>query len=340
MTGSTLGGVFRTLLAAVLLVVLLPALVIANASEWAARTVVDDQAFTTTAGRVMDTPALAGRRRRPDLRPGRRRPAHGPDHRARRRHRDPGAGADATRARDRGRDPVTGRGRPGRSGRPTNARRDDRRHPCPPDRRGDRRQRRGPASRATRSSSIPARSSTGWRRPSMPGSAPGTITIPVDRPDDRAGRVRGARDHQHGADVAGPRPVPHPDRGGHRRAGDRRPRPSPGPGARPRRDSRSRSPASSPSRSHGSAARPSATATSDATVRQVVDRGLRRVPEPAGRPVRALDRRRACSSRSSRGRSSDGVSRRGAPRPSRCPDRRRCTSSRGRSGRRSAAVRG
>ena len=58
MVGSTLGGVFRTMLAAVLLVVLLPALVVANASEWAARTVVDDQAFTTTAGRVMDTPAL------------------------------------------------------------------------------------------------------------------------------------------------------------------------------------------------------------------------------------------------------------------------------------------
>ena len=48
----------RTLLAAVLLVLLLPALVVANASEWAARTVVDDEAFTTTAGRVMDTPAL------------------------------------------------------------------------------------------------------------------------------------------------------------------------------------------------------------------------------------------------------------------------------------------
>ena len=58
MAGSTLGDVFRTMLAAVLLVLLLPALVIANASEWAARTVVDDQAFTTTAGRVMDTPAL------------------------------------------------------------------------------------------------------------------------------------------------------------------------------------------------------------------------------------------------------------------------------------------
>ena len=58
MAGSTLGCVFRTMLAAVLLVLLLPALVIANASEWAARTVVDDHAFATTAGRVMDTPAL------------------------------------------------------------------------------------------------------------------------------------------------------------------------------------------------------------------------------------------------------------------------------------------
>ena len=48
----------RTLLAAVLLVLLLPAIVVANASEWAARTVVDDEAFATTAGRVMDTPAL------------------------------------------------------------------------------------------------------------------------------------------------------------------------------------------------------------------------------------------------------------------------------------------
>jgi len=58
MTGSTLGPVFRTLLAAVLLVLLLPLLVVANASEWAARTVIDDRAFTTTAGRVMDAPAL------------------------------------------------------------------------------------------------------------------------------------------------------------------------------------------------------------------------------------------------------------------------------------------
>ena len=46
------------MLAAVLLVLLLPALVVANASEWAARTVVDDRTFSTTAGRVMDTPEL------------------------------------------------------------------------------------------------------------------------------------------------------------------------------------------------------------------------------------------------------------------------------------------
>ena len=58
MAGSTLGGVFRTMLAAVLLVLLLPVLVVANASEWAARTVIDDRAFATTAGRVMDAPAL------------------------------------------------------------------------------------------------------------------------------------------------------------------------------------------------------------------------------------------------------------------------------------------
>ena len=58
MAGSTLGGVFRTMLAAVLLVLLLPMLVVANASEWAARTVIDDRAFATTAGRVMDAPAL------------------------------------------------------------------------------------------------------------------------------------------------------------------------------------------------------------------------------------------------------------------------------------------
>ena len=92
MPGSTLGGVLRTMLAAVLLVLLLPALVVANASEWAARTVVDDQAFATTAGRVMDTPALrqvvadrvtsAGRVRAPD------RSDHGP------RRRDPDPGPD------------------------------------------------------------------------------------------------------------------------------------------------------------------------------------------------------------------------------------------------------
>jgi len=58
MAGSTLGGVFRTMLAAVLLVLLLPVLVVANASEWAARTVIDDRAFAATAGRVMDAPAL------------------------------------------------------------------------------------------------------------------------------------------------------------------------------------------------------------------------------------------------------------------------------------------
>ena len=48
----------RTALAAVLLVLLLPAIVIANASNWAARTVVDDIAFASTAGRMLDTPTL------------------------------------------------------------------------------------------------------------------------------------------------------------------------------------------------------------------------------------------------------------------------------------------
>ena len=41
-----------------LLVLLLPAVVIANASNWAARTVVDDSAFASTVGRIMDTPTL------------------------------------------------------------------------------------------------------------------------------------------------------------------------------------------------------------------------------------------------------------------------------------------
>jgi hypothetical protein len=50
--------VMRSGLAALLLIVLLPALVVANASTWATRTVLDDRAFTTTVGRAMDTPAL------------------------------------------------------------------------------------------------------------------------------------------------------------------------------------------------------------------------------------------------------------------------------------------
>ncbi len=48
----------RTLLAALLLVVLLPVLVITNASTWALRAVLDDQAFTTTVTRTLDSPAL------------------------------------------------------------------------------------------------------------------------------------------------------------------------------------------------------------------------------------------------------------------------------------------
>jgi hypothetical protein len=48
----------RTLLAALLLVVLLPVLVITNASTWALRAVLDDDAFATTVSRTLDTPAL------------------------------------------------------------------------------------------------------------------------------------------------------------------------------------------------------------------------------------------------------------------------------------------
>jgi hypothetical protein len=44
-----------------LVVLLLPTLVVANASSWAVRTVLDDRAFATTVGRVMDTPALESR---------------------------------------------------------------------------------------------------------------------------------------------------------------------------------------------------------------------------------------------------------------------------------------
>lgn len=49
---------FRTGLAAVLLVLLLPSLVMANASTWALQTVLDDVAFTTTVGRSLDAPSL------------------------------------------------------------------------------------------------------------------------------------------------------------------------------------------------------------------------------------------------------------------------------------------
>lgn len=58
MSDGTLAGVIRTVLAAVLLILLLPAIVIANASNWAARTVVDDVAFRSTVTRVMETPTL------------------------------------------------------------------------------------------------------------------------------------------------------------------------------------------------------------------------------------------------------------------------------------------
>jgi hypothetical protein len=58
MAGSTLGGVMRTVLAALLLVLLLPTMVLANASYWAVRSVVDDTVFATTVGDVLDSPTL------------------------------------------------------------------------------------------------------------------------------------------------------------------------------------------------------------------------------------------------------------------------------------------
>jgi hypothetical protein len=48
----------RRTIAALLLVILLPALVVVNASTWALRTALDDAAFAATVGRVMDTPAV------------------------------------------------------------------------------------------------------------------------------------------------------------------------------------------------------------------------------------------------------------------------------------------
>ncbi len=48
----------RTGLAAILLVLLIPAVVAANTSFWALRTVLDSQTFSTTVGRAMDTPAI------------------------------------------------------------------------------------------------------------------------------------------------------------------------------------------------------------------------------------------------------------------------------------------
>ncbi len=53
----TLAEMRRTI-AALLLVILLPALVIVNASTWAVRTALDDAAFAATVGRVMDTPEV------------------------------------------------------------------------------------------------------------------------------------------------------------------------------------------------------------------------------------------------------------------------------------------
>jgi hypothetical protein len=50
--------VSRTSVAAVLLVLLLPMVVVANASTWALRTVLDDRVFAATVGRILDTPTL------------------------------------------------------------------------------------------------------------------------------------------------------------------------------------------------------------------------------------------------------------------------------------------
>jgi hypothetical protein len=48
----------RTGLAAILLVLLIPTVVAANASFWALRTVLDSETFSTTVGRTLDTPEL------------------------------------------------------------------------------------------------------------------------------------------------------------------------------------------------------------------------------------------------------------------------------------------
>jgi hypothetical protein len=50
--------VSRTSVAAVLHVLLLPMVVVANASTWALRTVLDDRVFAATVGRILDTPTL------------------------------------------------------------------------------------------------------------------------------------------------------------------------------------------------------------------------------------------------------------------------------------------
>ncbi len=49
---------FRTALAAVLLIVFLPAMVVANTSTWALRTVLDPDTFATTAERALEAPSL------------------------------------------------------------------------------------------------------------------------------------------------------------------------------------------------------------------------------------------------------------------------------------------
>ena len=50
----------RTVLAAMLAIVLVPALVLTNVAAWSLRTILDDDAFAATIGRSLDTPAVEG----------------------------------------------------------------------------------------------------------------------------------------------------------------------------------------------------------------------------------------------------------------------------------------
>ncbi len=50
----------RTVLAAMLAIVLVPAVVLTNVAAWSLRTILDDDAFAATIGRSLDTPAVEG----------------------------------------------------------------------------------------------------------------------------------------------------------------------------------------------------------------------------------------------------------------------------------------